>query len=227
MTVRAIWGEPRSSWYYQRSHLRTRRPESEEVDQRDAIERGSYCGVPRLGLPQGHPVVPHKRQGWTINHKKVLRVMRKESLVCQLKRRFNKPTTDSSSHPLKTYPNLIKDTVVSAPERAWSADITYIRLCPQACVSWPRSSTSTLATARGLGTTQQMDRYEAHPLCTWDGPGVSLSSRRVDPPLRSGCTVRARGEYIANLEQIRAHRSAWPAWATLTRTRRPRASSGR
>lgn len=62
---------------------------------------------------------------------KVLGVMRKESLLCQLKRDF-KPTTDSS-HSLKTYPNLIKDTAVDAPDRAWSADITYVRLPTSFC----------------------------------------------------------------------------------------------
>ena len=36
------------------------------------------------------------RDGWTVNHKRVLRVMREESRLCQLKRRFV-PTTDSQA----------------------------------------------------------------------------------------------------------------------------------
>ncbi len=119
------------SWYYRKK----RGPEektSEDVELRDAIERIV------LEFPgYGRVTQTLKRQGWTINHKKVnhkkvLGVMRKESLLCQLKRSF-KPTTDSS-HSLKTYPNLIiKGTAVDAPDRAWSADITYVRLPTSFC----------------------------------------------------------------------------------------------
>lgn len=66
------------------------------------------------------------RDAWTVNHKRVLRVMREESVLCQLKRRFV-PTTDSS-HSQRTYPNLLKGIVLNAPDQAWVADITYIRL---------------------------------------------------------------------------------------------------
>jgi hypothetical protein len=54
--------------------------------------------------------------------------MRKEPLLCRLERGF-KPTTGSSRSP-KTYPNPTKDTAVGAPERAWSAGITYVVRLP-------------------------------------------------------------------------------------------------
>jgi transposase InsO family protein len=63
---------------------------------------------------------------WVVNHKRVLRIMREESLLCQLKRRFI-PTTDSN-HSFRTYPNLLQEMVLTAPDQAWQADITYIRL---------------------------------------------------------------------------------------------------
>jgi putative transposase len=66
------------------------------------------------------------RSGYLVNHKRVLRIMREESLLCQLKRRFI-PTTDSN-HTFRTYPNLLKETVLEAPDQAWQADITYVRL---------------------------------------------------------------------------------------------------
>lgn len=72
-----------------------------------------------------------KRRGWVVNHKKVLGVMRKESLLCQLKRRF-KATTDPS-HSLKRCPNLIKDATLDGPDRGWVADITYVRLPTSFC----------------------------------------------------------------------------------------------
>jgi len=67
-----------------------------------------------------------QRDGWTVNHKRVLRVMREESLLCQLKRRWV-PTTDSG-HGLTTYPNLLPQTPLSGLNQVWIADITYIRL---------------------------------------------------------------------------------------------------
>lgn len=67
-----------------------------------------------------------QRAGWTINHKRVLRVMREESLLCCLKRRWT-PTTDAT-HGLTVYPNLLRTTTVTALHQAWIADMTYIRL---------------------------------------------------------------------------------------------------
>ncbi len=67
-----------------------------------------------------------QRAGWAINHKRVLRVMREEALLCQLERQFVR-TTDSG-HALRTYPNLLGDLATTRPDQAWVADITYIRL---------------------------------------------------------------------------------------------------
>lgn len=47
-----------------------------------------------------------QRAGWKVNHKHVLRLMREESLLCRLRRRWVK-TTDSA-HGLTVYPNLLK-----------------------------------------------------------------------------------------------------------------------
>jgi len=60
----------------------------------------------------------------SVNHKKVLRIMRERGLTRKIKRRWIK-TTDSNHHnPI--YPNLIKNLVVTAPNQVWTADITYI-----------------------------------------------------------------------------------------------------
>src|SRR5206468_12611608 len=57
---------------------------------------------------------------------RVLRIMREESLLCQLKRHFVH-TTDSH-HRYQVYPNLIKGMTIEAPDVVWVADLTYIRL---------------------------------------------------------------------------------------------------
>ena len=67
-----------------------------------------------------------QRAGWTVNHKRVLRIMREEALLCQLKQRWV-PTTDSQ-HGLATYPNLLRQKEVTQLNQVWVADITDIRL---------------------------------------------------------------------------------------------------
>jgi putative transposase len=114
------------SWY--REHPSPEEKAAQDVELRDAIER-IVLEFPGYGYRRVTKEL--HRRGWTVNHKRVLRVMRQESLLCQIKRRF-KATTDSM-HSLKRYPNLIKGSVVDAPDRAWSADITYIRLPTSFC----------------------------------------------------------------------------------------------
>ena len=90
---------------------------------RDAVER-LVLEFPGYGYRRVTEAL--QRDGWDINHKRVLRVMREESLLCQLERRFVR-TTDSA-HGLRTYPNLLTDMGLAGPDHAWVADITYIRL---------------------------------------------------------------------------------------------------
>lgn len=69
------------------------------------------------------------REGYVTNHKRVLRLMREQRLLCRLKRRWVK-TTDSA-HGLRAFPNLLKDAKASNLSRidqVWVADITYVRL---------------------------------------------------------------------------------------------------
>ncbi len=61
------------------------------------------------------------------NHKKVLKMMREEELICRRKKRF-KPVTTQSDHNLKVYLNLAKNLNVTGLNQLWLADITYINL---------------------------------------------------------------------------------------------------
>jgi len=112
------------AWYYARQHV-TIEPskQAEEVALRDAIEQImlDFSGY-------GYRRVTHalQRDGWKVNHKRVLRVMREESLLCHLKRHFVH-TTDSH-HPYPVYPNLVNGRTPDAPDVIWVADLTYIRL---------------------------------------------------------------------------------------------------
>jgi putative transposase len=97
-----------------------------ERDLLEAIE-GLVLAFPGYGYRR----VTHalKRNGWKVNHKRVLRLMRRESLLCQLRRRWAR-TTDSE-HGWRIYPNLLPERgwqKLTGVNQAWMADITYIRL---------------------------------------------------------------------------------------------------
>lgn len=66
------------------------------------------------------------RQGWTINHKRVLRLLRGDNLLCVRRRKFL--FTTDSRHGLPIYPNLVEGLIVTSIDQLWVADITYIRL---------------------------------------------------------------------------------------------------
>jgi putative transposase len=69
------------------------------------------------------------RDGTPVNHKRVLRLMREQGLLCRLKRRW--VATTDSAHGLRTYPNLLKNIKASqltGLDQVWVADITYVRL---------------------------------------------------------------------------------------------------
>ena len=70
-----------------------------------------------------------QRRGLDVNHKRVLRMMRADNLLC-LRRRAFRVTTDSR-HDLPVYPNLAREVRPSGANQLWVADITYIRLCTE------------------------------------------------------------------------------------------------
>ncbi len=157
-------------WYYA-----CRKPgKKQEADRklRDAIEQiaEEFAGY-------GYRRVTHAlvRAGWTVNHKRVLRVMREEGLRCRHTRRFVH-TTDSH-HGYRVYPNLVQGMQIEAPDTVWVADLTYIRLpstfaylaCvldaySRKCVGWKLSK-----------------RIDAH--LALDALDTALAAREVSPGL--------------------------------------------
>jgi transposase InsO family protein len=67
-----------------------------------------------------------QKRGFSINHKRVLRMMREDNLLCVRRRKF--VVTTDSRHNLPIYPNLAAAIVPNAINQLWVADITYIRL---------------------------------------------------------------------------------------------------
>lgn len=110
------------SWYYESRNQAA--PDPQDIALRDEIERiileFSGYGYRRVTRELA-------RRGWEVNHKRVLRIMQEESLLCQIKKRFI-ITTTNSRHGFPVYPNVLADVTLSAPDQAWVADFTSIRL---------------------------------------------------------------------------------------------------
>ncbi len=114
-------GVSRAAFYRWRARLAVAGNASTEL--RDTLQR--VC----LKMPMyGYRRVTAElhRRGHAVNHKRVLRLMRDDNLLC-LRRRAWVRTTDSE-HALPVYPNLARDLVVTTTDRLWVSDITYIRL---------------------------------------------------------------------------------------------------
>ena len=112
----------RSSFYYRPKAKSPDRMKA-EADLVDRIE--TIClEFPRYGYRRVTKQL--QREGWVVNHKKVLRLMRENDLLCRVRHKWVK-TTDSH-HRFPRYPNLIKRVTISQLNQVWSADITYIRI---------------------------------------------------------------------------------------------------
>jgi putative transposase len=94
-----------------------------DMELRDAIQRVAleWPSYGRRRLTQ-----ELRRHGWTVNPKRVRRLMREDNLLCVRKRKFVVAT--DSNHGKKVYPNLAREMVLTDVDQLWVADITYIRL---------------------------------------------------------------------------------------------------
>lgn len=96
-------------------------------------ERTALCdAIQRLALTHRHYGYRRitallRRAGWAVNHKRVLRLMREDNLLCLRKPAFV-PATTQGRHGWRIYPNLAWRLQPMAVNQLWVADITYVRL---------------------------------------------------------------------------------------------------
>ena len=99
-------------------------PLREETALRDVIQRlalsNRHYGYRRIGEKL-------RREGWCVNHKRLVRIMREDNLLCLRRPLFKPPTTDSR-HGWRVWPNLARHLAPMATDQLWVADITYVRL---------------------------------------------------------------------------------------------------
>jgi putative transposase len=117
----AIAGVSRASYY---RHWAQAEPRAEETALRDQLQR----------LALGHRFYGYRRitellrrAGWSVNRKRVARLMRQDNLLA-LRRPAFRPATTNSRHGWTVWPNLAKRLAPTTTDQLWVADITYVRL---------------------------------------------------------------------------------------------------
>ena len=101
-------------------------PRAHDTAVRDAIQRVALVN----GRRRGYRYISHllrREDGIVVNHKRVLRLMRQDNLLC-LRRKAFVPRTTDSRHDWEIVPNLVRGLRLTGPDQLWVADITYIRL---------------------------------------------------------------------------------------------------
>ena len=111
--------------YYR--HWAAAAPCEEETAARDLVQRAALAnrqyGYRRIAAQL-------RREGFVVNRKRVLRLMREDNLLALRSKPFVPITTDSR-HEWRVVPNLARGLVPTALDQLWVADITYVRLREQ------------------------------------------------------------------------------------------------
>src|SRR5499427_1520353 len=119
-----LTGISRSGYY---RHWQLSAPRREETGLRDAIQRLAlkhrHYGYRRIGALL-------RREGWQANHKRVLRLMREDNLLCLRQTPFV-PITTNSRHTWCVVPNLTRGIMLNGLDQLWVADITYLHLAEE------------------------------------------------------------------------------------------------
>lgn len=101
-------------------------PAAQRIEDAIVVEKiGEICAeFPRYGYRR--VTAQLHRDGMTVNHKKVMRIMKQQELTVRLRRRY--VATTDSNHAGPIFPNLAGDLTPSGPNELWVADITYIAI---------------------------------------------------------------------------------------------------
>jgi len=81
-----------------------------------------YLRTPMYGVPR--MTAQLRRDGWTVNPKRVRRLMRRMNLEAI----YPKPRLSAPNPDNRVFPYLLRDLNIDRPNQVWAADITYIPL---------------------------------------------------------------------------------------------------
>lgn len=114
----------RATFYRQRGQVL--KPDPEEMIIRDHLQRIAL-EWPSYGYRMITVELGRRYKTAPVNHKRVLRMMREDNLLCLRKHRRFIVTTDSR-HGYRVYPNLAGAFTPTGLNQLWVSDITYVRL---------------------------------------------------------------------------------------------------
>lgn len=115
-------GLARSSYYYAPRGASAEKRQA-DADLRDRLEEIAVR-FPRYGYRR--MTAQLQREGFAVNHKRVLRLMRESDLLVKARRKW--PCTTDSRHGLGVWPNLYRQARPAGINQVWVADLTYLRL---------------------------------------------------------------------------------------------------
>lgn len=116
-------GLARSTFYY-KNRVDIHAREQGDVEVKTKIEQ-IHLEFPSYGYRRITKQL--RRDGVVVNSKRIRRIMRKFDLRPVVFKKLYTRTTDSKHH-LQIYPNLLKGLVITQVNKAWAADITYIKI---------------------------------------------------------------------------------------------------
>jgi putative transposase len=119
--------------YYR--HWMASAPREEDTAIHDLVQRVALA-EPHYGYRR--ITIELRRAGVVVNHKRVLRLMHEDNLLC-LRRRAFVPATTDSNHGWQVVPNRTHGMVLTGIDQLWVADITYIRMREEFAF-WPSYS---------------------------------------------------------------------------------------
>jgi putative transposase len=174
-----------------------------------------YLATPFYGARRMVAVL--RRDGWTVNRKRVRRLMR----VMRIEAIYQRPNTSLGHPDHVVYPYLLRDLVIDRPNQVWCADITYIPLAKGfvylvAVMDWFSRRVLAWRLSTGMDSgfcvealQEALDRYGSPNIFNTD-QGAQFTSTAFTGVLTAGgvrISMDGKGRYLDNIFIERLWRS--------------------
>lgn len=173
-----------------------------------------YLRTPMYGVPR--MTAQLRRDGWTVNPKRVRRLMRRMNLEAI----YPKPRLSAPNPEHRVFPYLLRDLDIDRPNQVWAADITYIPLAngfvylmaildwfSRYVVAWELSTS--LDAAFCVSALERALRHTRPEIMNSD-QGTQFTSRAWTETLEGACvqvSMDGRGRFYDNIFIERLWRS--------------------